>query len=466
MSEIINGNPVFSLKEVAESIKRTLQTRYTSAFWVRAEMNRLNFYRHSGHCYPDLVQKSEGSVIAQIRAVMWSSDYQRINRNFVQTTGEPLREGITMLFRASIQFDANHGLSLQIHDIDPVYALGELEREKLETIQKLKVERLFGLNAQKSLPLLVKRLAIVSVSTSKGLADFEQVLRESKSGYQVDLMLFPSLLQGEKAALQIERQLECIASVAHHFDAVAIIRGGGSDVGLTAFNDFRLASAICRFPLPVLTGIGHATNLTVVEMVAHTHAITPTKLAEIILQRFEIVDVGLDRAAKILTKSLQQIRLEQHRLETVSLNMKGLTLSEIMLNRNRIMDKMLEIRFISRQHMHHENNRLGQMQTNLESKSGYQIWQTASLLSQKENDFFKQIPAFLVQKFVDIDHVERLIELSRPEKILKRGFSIVYHNGRALTDVDQLHQGDTLDIRLAEGRVVASATEIYETNQE
>lgn len=463
MPETLNGNLVFSLKEVAESIKRTLQNRYKSSYWVKAEMNRLNHYQYSGHCYPDLIQKTEGVVIAQMRSVLWSGDCQRINHNFIQTTGEPLREGIQMLFKASIQFDANHGLSLQIHDIDPVFTLGELEREKRETIRRLKAEGLFQQNTEKKLPILIKRLAVISVSTSKGLADFEQVLRDRVDGFRIDMMLFPSLLQGEKAASQIERQLERIASVAHYFDAVAIIRGGGSEVGLTAFNDFRLASAICRFPLPVLTGIGHATNLTVAEMVAHTHAITPTKLAEIIIQRFVNVKSNLKLAAASIFRSLQRLRHETHRLESLTISLKGMAVSEITIEQNRLHDKVLEMRFLTRQQFRREIVHFGHLQQAAAGAFQEELIRGGNKIDEIKKSVHGQLQVYFAARSESVNQIERLVELSRPEKILKRGFSIVYHNGRALTNVVHLNQDAILDIRLAQGRVVATATEIHDT---
>jgi len=237
MPEIVDNKQIFTLREVAESIRRTLAQRYTSLFWVKAEMNKLNHYGHSGHCYPDLVQKEAGKVVAQMRAIIWAADFKRIESALQRVTGETLREGSGLLLQVAIQFDPNHGLSLLIKDIDPVFSLGELEKEKNESIQRLMSQGVFHLNKQQPMPLLPKRLAVISVESSKGYADFMLLLGSSKKGYNIEHMLFPSLVQGEKAARQIENQLLRIKKVAHHFDAVAIIRGGGGEIGLAAFND-------------------------------------------------------------------------------------------------------------------------------------------------------------------------------------------------------------------------------------
>src|SRR5688572_316910 len=182
MPEQLGERKVFSLMEVTQSIQRTIVERYQSAFWVKAEMNKLNHYTHSGHCYPELLEKSEGKTVAQLKATLWKSDYIRINDNFLQVLKEPVKDGIKILMYASIGFDPMHGLSLRIHDIDPVFSLGELEREKLETLDKLRREGIYSLNKQKQLPLLPQRLAIISVETSKGLSDYLKILDHNPWG--------------------------------------------------------------------------------------------------------------------------------------------------------------------------------------------------------------------------------------------------------------------------------------------
>ena len=146
MSENVNGKQVFSLLEVTKSIQKTISERYKSSFWVKAEMNKLNFYKQSGHCYPELVQKKDGKIIAQMRSHLWKDDYCRVNDNFQRVLKEPLKDGIKILFQAQVSFDPEHGLDLWITDIDPSYTLGDLEREKQETIQNLREEGIFNKN--------------------------------------------------------------------------------------------------------------------------------------------------------------------------------------------------------------------------------------------------------------------------------------------------------------------------------
>ena len=210
MSEIINDKKVFSLLEVTLSIKKTIYERYQSSFWVKAEMNKLNHYSYSGHCYPELVEKIDGKVVAQMKTILWKDDFLRVNSNFIKTLKEPLKDGINILFNAAVLFDPVHGLSLRIIDIDPVFSLGELEREKLETIGKLRKEGIFHSNKQLSMPLLPQRIALISVETSKGYADFLKIISNNSWGYRFFCFLFPALLQGDRSVDSILYQLRRI----------------------------------------------------------------------------------------------------------------------------------------------------------------------------------------------------------------------------------------------------------------
>ena len=192
MPEVVDDKKIFSLLEVTSSIQNTLAARYKSSFWVKAEMNKLNHYPHSGHCYPELVEKIEGKVIALVKSTLWRDDYLRINQNFLNVVKAPLKDGIKMLFCARITFDPVHGLALRIVDIDPVFSLGELEREKQESISMLKSEGIFNHNKSLPFPLLPKRLAIISVQTSKGYADFLKIIGGNPWGYRFFQVLYGS----------------------------------------------------------------------------------------------------------------------------------------------------------------------------------------------------------------------------------------------------------------------------------
>ncbi len=250
--------------------------------------------------------------------VIWKSVMTNIQRQFKTVAKEPLKEGSTVLLMAKIVFSETHGISLNILDIDPNYALGELQRERQETLNKLNKAGILNANQQRKLPLLPKRVAVISAAASKGLSDFYQVLERNERGYFVFTHLFPAYLQGDVAPKSIVAQLEKIKKHQHLFDLVVIVRGGGGEVGLTCYNNHELCEAIAKFPLPVWTGIGHSTNLTVAEMIAHQNGITPTALSEMILRCFENFDEPLLKASEFLQKRIPELLLEEkeglHRL--------------------------------------------------------------------------------------------------------------------------------------------------------
>lgn len=281
------GDKAFSLSEVTASIRRTISSRYGSSFWVRAEMIKLNHYPYSGHAFPDLIEKKDGVIVAQMRAIIWSGDLKRINEKFFRCGMGALSDGVSILFRATIMYDEFHGLSLRIIDIDTSFTLGELEKQRINCIERLKAEKIFALNKSKQLPALPKRFAIISVESSKGYNDFMKVVLSHSPKFAIFTHLFPSLLQGEGAVYSMLQAFERIEAVAEFFDAVLIIRGGGGDVGLSCYNDYRLCRAVALCSLPVLTGIGHSTNQTVAEQTAWHDFITPTDLADSILEYHE-----------------------------------------------------------------------------------------------------------------------------------------------------------------------------------
>lgn len=304
---------IFSLTEVTKSIERTLTSRYSSEFWVKAEMLKLNYYTYSGHAFPDLVEKDNGVIVTQMRAIIWASDFKRISEKF-SLAGVELTDGTTILCKASIKYNGLYGLSLRISDIDTAFSLGELEKERNASIEKLKEEKIFDLNKKTVLADLPKRLAVISVETGKGYNDFVNIISSHKE-FGIFHKLFPSLLQGDGAVNTLILSLEKIKEVKEFFDAVLIIRGGGGDIGMACYNNFELCKTIATFPIPVITGIGHSTNLTVSEMVSYHNGITPTDVADFIIKRFLIAQENLEKMESLIKiKSNYRIEREKEQL--------------------------------------------------------------------------------------------------------------------------------------------------------
>ena len=286
---------IYPLSSITKAIENLIAIHASGYYWVKAEIVKLNYYKQSGHCYPDLVEKVDGKIVAEIRGNIWKDDFIEINKKFKEVLNEELGDEMTVVCRAKVKYSSVYGLSLNIIDISPEYTMGELAKQKMETIRRLKTEGLFTLNQTKLLPVLPKTIAVISVESSKGYQDFINVIDKNNWAYAFHIKLFPAILQGTKSVITITEQLKVISKYAHIFDAVTIIRGGGGDVGLSSFDSYDLAKEVANFPIPVLSGIGHSTNLTVTEMVSHKHFITPTKMAEFLIQKFHNFSVPLQR---------------------------------------------------------------------------------------------------------------------------------------------------------------------------
>lgn len=392
---------IYSLYEVSKSIEKTISNRYSSSFWLKTEMNKLNHYSHSGHCFPELVEKKEGVVITQMKSFLWKSDYYRINNKFISILKEPLKDGINILCLVEVNYDIKYGISLKIIDIDPSYSLGELEKEKQKTIYKLKSLNLFDKQKQITFPTLPKRIAIISVETSKGYADFIKILHQNPNNFVYEHQLFPSILQGEKATKSIVKQLKNIEKIANNFDLVAIIRGGGGEVGLASFNDFNLCKEISSFKLPIITGIGHATNITVTEQIANYNAITPTELASFLIQKY-------DDLFNILEKNIEKISL--------------LVKQHILLNKEKI--ESLSNRTIQKSKL-----------TLLLNENNLNLF-TVKLKNSIDTSF--------QQEKTKLNIKELFIKHNNPIKVLKKGYTITTKNGEIIKN-DNIHQNDIIE---------------------
>ncbi len=467
MPEIVADKTVFSLLEVMKSIQNMVATHYSNAYWIKAEMNKLNFYSHSGHCYPELVEKENGKIIAQIRATLWKDDYFRINTIFLNTVKEPLKDGIKILFCARISFDPVYGLTLRIIDIDSSYSLGDLEKEKAETIAQLRKEMLFNANKVVPMARVPQRIAIISVETSKGYSDFMNILDHNPWNYKFFTMLFPALLQGEKAVDAIVGQLTRILQVASHFDVVAIVRGGGGDVGLSCYNNLQLAKAIALFPLPIITGIGHSTNETVAEMIAYKNAITPTELADFLLQQFHNFSVPVANAQLSIIRSSKSILDYQNiRFEKTLAQFKADSRNFINKNKHLLSNKIQSIQ--------QQTSFLLQRQRELQIQSKLTLTKAAinTLESQRQNIALKteqlsrQSTSALNNCSSRLQNLTQLIHILDPKNILKRGFSITLHQGKAIKSAENITPGTTLTTILANGTIMSNTISTTKTEED
>ena len=445
---------VFTLKQVAQSIRKTLESRYERTYWVKAEIYKMNLFP-SGHAFPELVQRTDGKIVANLNGVIWKTNYGRISKQFEATVKEPFSEGKEVLMLVKITFSEVYGLSLHITDIDPSYSLGALHKLKLETIDAL--NKLGILQRNQSLRLsLPKRIAVISAESSKGLSDFMQVLSASQSKFGISTFLFNATVQGDQAVESILQAFNKIERVRQYFDAVVIVRGGGAEVGMSCYDDFKLCKRIAEFPLPVLCGIGHSTNLTVAEMVAYSHAITPSVLAADLLQEFELKLLELDAICANLKQA-------QNRLLTDTKNTFHQTVSKIngvtKWRFERINNQLgtaeqrciQEIQHVLTFHKQYISSSPIAIQTLV--KKSHQI-------EHHRRTMLEQQLSFTMSRMVDknatlIESLEKQVQLMSPAAVLARGFAIARSKGKALLSKTELHPGSMIQIELSDGTAEA-----------
>ena len=283
-----------SVLQLTTHIQQVLEKELEPMVWVVGELSDFR-QAPQGHVYFELVEKQGNQVQAKIRANLWQFTYRSVAAKFEFITGTSLKNGMKVLAQVSVTYHPVYGLSLNVKDIDPSFSLGERARIRQETIAKLTQEGWIGHNAKLPLPLVIQRIAIISSATAAGYGDFINQLAGTSQGYKVYHQLFPSLMQGNEAVESLLAALDEVANQAEklQLDAVVLIRGGGAQLDLDCFDDYRLAVKIADFTLPVLTGIGHERDETIADLVAHTRLKTPTAVAEFILSSFREYEENL-----------------------------------------------------------------------------------------------------------------------------------------------------------------------------
>jgi exodeoxyribonuclease VII large subunit len=443
---------VFTLLDIGKSLQRMISKHYHKPYWIKTEIAKLNAYTKSGHCYPDLVEKQNGQVLAQMRAIIWSDTFKTISKQFEDVTRKPLSEGMTVMILAKVTYHPNYGFSLNIVDIDASFTLGEMAKEKLESLKRLKTEGLFNLNRTLTFPKVPKRIAIISVETSKGYQDFLNIISHNKYGFKFELELFPALLQGDKAITSISEALENIKKRTSEFDAVTIIRGGGGDVGLSCYDSFILASKVARFPLPVISGIGHSTNETLVEMVTYTNKITPTDVAYFFIDRFMDCLEELNMLYSDFNR-LVKYKLKEEQFELKALHQKFKTQVDTLLQRHDFMLKQQRQRIKSTlpSYVRSRFDSLTQLSFQLKfmTKQGFQT--ENQQLKRLSNTLQRETSDMLVKNHSTLDYLSSNLKLLSPEQILKRGYTLNLVNDKIIKSVSDLKTGDQLKTIFADG---------------
>ena len=290
----------YSLKELCEWIQDVMESDLPDRYWVRAEIASMSV---RGHCYMELIEKADNGILAaKVRATCWSNMYGLLSAYFTQETGESLHVGLQVLLEVSVEFHSVYGLSLNVWNIDPTYTIGDLAKQRQVTINKLQLDGVMELQQAQELPSLVRRIAVVSSSEAAGYGDFCDQLKNNRFGFNFQVQLYSAVMQGDTASRSIINALSAIAGQEEEWDVVVIIRGGGASTDLSCFDDYELASHCAQFPLPIVAGVGHTRDVSVVDMVVYSSVKTPTAAAEWLIDR---VAVQVERVGEL------QLRLQK-----------------------------------------------------------------------------------------------------------------------------------------------------------
>jgi exodeoxyribonuclease VII large subunit len=443
---------IFSLKQVVSSIRKTIEERYAQTYWMKAEIYKFNRFP-SGHAFPEIVQRENDKIVAQLSGTIWKQNYERINQQFVEVVKEPLKDGSNLLMQVKITFNELYGLSLQIIDIDPSFSLGEVQKQREETLKRLQKEGILNCNQQLPFPLLPKRIAVISADSSKGLSDFMEVLINNEEGYSFFSVLFNSYFQGDQAVDSIIQTLEKIKKVRQLFDLVVIVRGGGAEVGMTCYNHYELCKAIATFPLPILTGIGHSTNLNVAEMIAYRNAITPTKLAEFLLQTFREFDQEIKYGQQIVrTKSMDVLFNANQQLDALLRLFKQISKHSARASKQLLLDLTKSLEYNSQKCVTKNQNQLKNIVVQISHNARFDLKERFNLINQHQEKLKFRSTNLLNSTSRNIVELEKNLDLLDPIHVMKRGFSITRQNGKAITSPSEIENEVEIVTEVAEGQ--------------
>lgn len=400
-----------SLYELNNLVKQALRRHLPDTYWIEAELSDVRS-NYSGHCYLEFVQKdtSGNNLIAKARGTIWSNVYKMLKPYFEEETGQAFASGIKVRVCVSVEFHELYGHSLTVVDIDPTYTVGDMIRKRREILRRLEEEGVLDLNKELDFPMLPQRIAVISSATAAGYGDFCNQLERNPYGLVFYPKLFPAIMQGERVEESIIAALDRIYAEMEHWDAVVIIRGGGATSDLSGFDSYDLAANCAQFPLPIITGIGHERDDTVIDSVVHTRVKTPTAAAEFLIScMYESALMLEDYTNRIIGGVEVRMEREKHRLERLT--------ERIPMTTNM---------YLQRGHFKIET-----------------IWQRLETALQHK----------MIKETHRLSLLEHRVMAASPEHLLKKGYSITMLNGKAVTDASTLKKGDRIVTMLHQGKI-------------
>ncbi|MCI7728189.1 MAG: exodeoxyribonuclease VII large subunit [Bacteroidales bacterium] len=412
-----------SLYELNNYISRQIRSFLPSSIWVTAEISSVT-RNASGHCYIELVEKSEtnDNIIARQRATIWASKYVDIHRRFVEVAQSELKAGISILFCCDVQFHELYGMSLNIIDIDPIFTVGDIQRRKQEIIKRLTEEGLLKLNSLLPLPMAPKNIAVISSNTAAGYGDFVHQLFDNNYGFDYNVTLFRSVMQGDKTEDDLMGALSDIAARVADFDIVVIIRGGGSTTDLQAFDSEKIARQIAHFPLPVIVGIGHLRDNTILDMVAARSVKTPTAAAEFIIN--------------LSVLALNNLASLENRFCTAT--------------RNRLQDEIISIDSISR---------------NIISFTDRYLIKHEAVISEFQALLPRVASSFFINANNKLNILETKVNLLNPINLLSKGYTLTIQDEKIITSVKQIDYNIPMKSIFFDGEVLSNPMIVEDENK-
>ena len=352
----------YSLIELCDQIDEVLSVELAESYWVRAEIASLT---ERGHCYMELVEKARNnSIAAKVRATCWSHVYHLLAAYFANETGQALSVGMQVLLQVEVSFHAVYGLSLNVLGIDPTFTLGDMARQRQQTIQRLQEDGVMEMQKALEMPKLPRRIAVVSAADAAGYGDFCHQLESNNGGFLFRTRLFPAIMQGEQSPMSIISALESIAANAEDYDVVVIVRGGGATTDLRNFDDYSLAFHCANFPLPIIAGIGHTRDVSIVDMVVHTSVKTPTAAAEWLINSMQM------QADKIGELYMRLQRAAQHAVSQQNNRLASLWQSLRFATQRRVQKQRLQLELWNKTIALHSPERIYQMGYSLTTANG------------------------------------------------------------------------------------------------
>ena len=429
-ADVSTSIPALSLYELNTLVSSVLSLDLPDDYWVEAELSEAREVR--GHCYMELVQKDEASntPIAKASAKCWASRWSILRPMFERVTGQCLHAGMKVMLRVKAQFHAAYGFSWIVSDINPEYTMGDLMRRRQEIIKQLKVEGVFDLQRELTIPAFAQHIAVVSSDGAAGYGDFCRQLADNVQGYRFTVRLFSATMQGEAVEQSVIAALNRIYEEQDVFDAVVIIRGGGATSDLSGFDTLALAENVANFPLPIITGIGHDRDESILDMVAHTRVKTPTAAAQLLIDNLSRTDQ--------LIESLRQriVRTTQQRMHTEQVRLKAVA------ERIPVLFSLVSVK---------EQARIDRLSRQVLNAVARRIDTARQRVERLEVRLADTVRRLLTDEQHRLQMLEQRIEAENPERLLRRGYSITTYEGHAVQDASQLPKGAVVETRVEKG---------------